>query len=484
MLSTLLGNLPGMAYRCLHDADWTLEFVSDASFALLGYTPEQLVTQKVVAIADLIHPDDLEGVSLAVEAGLAERRPFRCEYRMRTADGSEIWVREQGVGVYSDDGDLLALEGFLMDITAQVAAERSLRETHKREALGLLAGGIAHDFNNLLTVILSSANIIERRRSSGTTQRETAAIRAAAEKASKMTAKLLSFGRASPGRIGPVDLNQVVDGLRPILTRLLPAEISLSVSPSGEPAWVRMDASRLEQILLNLVVNARDAIKAGGSIQLGLDVEAGTDPDPGFVVLRVRDDGQGMSADILANIFEPFFTTKNADQGTGLGLAVVHSAVVEVGGAIDVESTPSEGTEFTVRFPRTLRRPDLADTVALASRVILIAERDERVRGAVSRGLRDLGYSVFEAANGRQAFHISERHKGTIDVLLTVRDLPVMNGDELCSAIRETRPQTRCILLAEAPGGSKGKYDVVLIKPVELRALSGAIENVLQTASS
>ncbi len=364
MLSTLFSNLPGMAYRCAYDRDWTMEFVSDGCTALTGYLPADLVGNRRLSYADLIHPDDREMVWNEVNAGLERDRPFRLVYRIRSAEGEVRWMWEQGRAVHGSGGEVEALEGFITDVTALKELEARLRQVQKLEAVGQLAGGVAHDFNNLLTAIGGYAALLERRvAADDKARRDVAEILKATEKGGALIAQLLAFSRRQPLEPVLLNVNTVVADLENMLGRLLGGRVGLVVHLSDTGGWVKADRTQLEQVLLNLAVNAGDAMPGGGTLtmaveecELGPDEAGARDVAPGaFVRLRVSDTGTGMSERIAARIFEPFFTTKE-EKGTGLGLATVYGIVKQSGGHIEVETQPGNGTTFRVYLPRS-RKP-------------------------------------------------------------------------------------------------------------------------------
>lgn len=365
-LETLLGNLPGMAYRCLNTPDWRMEFVSEGCTALTGYSSHDLL--HCVRFGDLVHPDDRSKVWDDVQAAIRRREKFQLLYRIRTASGSEKRVWESGKGVFSG-GELLALEGFIMDVTDRYEAEEAreklqvqLMQAQKLESIGRLAGGVAHDFNNMLQAILGYAGLALQ---AETVDRETREcieeIEKAAQSSSALTRQLLTFARKQTAIPKVVDVNAALAATFKMLQRLVGEEIQLTWVP-GTATWpVMVDPVQLDQVLANLAVNARDAIVGVGKITIETanvtlrneeseDFPGGKPGD--YVLLTMADTGCGMDATVRAHLFEPFFTTKGPGEGTGLGLATVYGIIRQNNGLIQVDSEPGRGSTFRIYLPR------------------------------------------------------------------------------------------------------------------------------------
>jgi two-component system, cell cycle sensor histidine kinase and response regulator CckA len=358
---TLLGNLPGMAYRCRNEPDWPMEFVSEGCLALTGHPSDELTEGGALEYGDLILPEDREGIWDEVQEAVTAGVPFLLEYRIRSADGALKWVWERGGAVLDDEGQLVALEGFIMDVSPRREAEKQAIQAQRLESVGRLAGGVAHDFNNMLMVVTSLTELIAMsRQDDATLLADLEEIRNAADRAGSLTRQLLAFSGRQTLTPDLLDLNGVVRGLKTMLVAMLGRDVRLSVE-LDEALWpVLADQAQLEQILMNLAVNARDAMPDGGQLLIRTaNVEVTADDATGFgtapgpcVQLTVRDSGVGMDEATRQRIFEPFFTTKEADKGTGLGMATVHGIVQQSGGSIRVESKPGQGTAIVVVLPR------------------------------------------------------------------------------------------------------------------------------------
>jgi PAS domain S-box-containing protein len=345
-LSTLLTNLPGMVYRCRYDADWSMDFVSPSCLALTGYTDEAFKSQAVSFGKQVILPEDLEKVQQTVDGALRERRPFQLSYRIRNADGSVKWVWEQGCGIFDEEGELQALEGYIIDVTQERQLEEQLRKAERFAELGTLASGMAHEIGTPMNVILGRAELLMRKAPDEATRKGLQAIVTQVERITKIMHQLLSFARKRPAERRPVNLSQVVvDVLDVMQEKFQKHRIQVEPRiPSGLPS-VWADPDQMNQVLLNLVINACQAMPDGGTLILKLQ-QNGRD-----VQIIIKDSGCGIPEDQVGKIFDPFFTTKPVGDGTGLGLTVVHGIVQEHDGSIQVISAPDQGTTFIVALP-------------------------------------------------------------------------------------------------------------------------------------
>jgi signal transduction histidine kinase/ActR/RegA family two-component response regulator len=376
--------------------------------------------------------------------------------------------------------------------------ENRLLQAQRLEALGRLAGGVAHDFNNLLTVILGNTDLLKTRVDDDGAVQE---IKTAAQRAADLTRQLLVFGRRQVMTATVVDLNEVLGGLSPILRRLLPEDVVLSLALGDGRLPIATDRPQLEQVVMNLVANARDAMPHGGTITVAtatttpaaLRVEPDVLADA--IWLTVRDDGAGMSADVQSHIFEPFFTTKAASRGTGLGLATVHGVVTQVGGRIHVQSKIGRGTSFFIAFPRAEAPPnawrDAGRAVApmpVSHATILLVEDDAAVRNVTSSILTAAGYRVLVARDGQEARRISERFVGTIDLLFTDVVMAGMSGPRVAASLRERRSALKVLFTSGHAEELIAKRGVLLpgvnflAKPFSREALVEKVDAVLRSA--
>ena len=337
--------------------------------------------------------------------------------------------------------------------------QHQLLQAQKLEAIGRLAGGVAHDFNNVLTAILGSTELLLLDTPAGVAAREELEIvRDAATRAQELIRQLLAFSARQVLQPAVVDLNALVESLGRMLRRLIGEDVTLTTAPGAGLGAVRVDPGQIEQVLVNLAVNARDAMPDGGRLTIGASnadvVDSGNVPRGRYVVLQVTDTGVGMTPEILARVFEPFFTTKERGKGTGLGLATVYGIVQQSGGHVEVDSAPGAGTTFRIYLPRVeapVEAPPEAAPVTApeeGSETVLVAEDERLVRVLVRKTLTQAGYRVLEAGGGEEALRLAARHDGTIHLLVTDVVMPGMSGRELMRRLAEVRPNVKVLYMS------------------------------------
>ncbi|MDP9285715.1 MAG: ATP-binding protein [Actinomycetota bacterium] len=446
-LSEIMGDLDAIVWEAETPEREQLTFVGGRAGDILGFPVGRWTAEKDFW-RGLIHPDDRERTMLFFSEAARERSAHELEYRLRAADGRVVWVNDK-VRVVGDDPSRPRVRGVMVDVTERRELAGRLLHSQKMEAVGQLAGGIAHDFNNLLTVILGFANILAARLDEGAGS-ELKEIRQAAERAAALTHQLLAFSRRQPHTSELVDVNALVSSVEQMVRHLIGEDVRLTITASAELALVRADPSQLEQVLVNLVVNARDALSIGGEIRIAVstvdaDERSDESEPPGeHVVLSVSDTGTGMSEETAARIFEPFFTTKEQGKGTGLGLATVYGIVEQAGGRIAVASEVGRGTEFTISLPAATEAAAGEETVA----TILLAEDEPALRKLARLILEEEHYHVIEARNGRDALEHATRHRGTIDLLLTDIVMPELSGPDLVAELVSVRPDISVIYMS------------------------------------
>ena len=409
------------------------------------------------------------------------------------------------VPVYDDNNEPLYLLGISEDVTTQRNLEVRLLQAQKLETVGRLAGGVAHDFNNILQVIQGYSSLMLKRLPENDPLREyMQEIQAAGEKASSLTHQLLAFSRRQILQLKVLNLNAIVSEMQKMLRRLIGEDVELSTSLAPDLGCVKADPLQMEQVLMNLAVNARDAMPRGGRLRIetaNVEIEPGPPADqlevtPGsYLVLTVSDTGVGMDGETLNHIFEPFFTTKEKDKGTGLGLSMVYGIIKQSGGALLVESEPGQGTSFRIYLPRvspnavsstasSVPRPALRGT-----ETILLVEDEAGVRKLIAEVLKTSGYQVLTAASGREALTLSERHAGTIDLLITDVIMPEMNGGEVADRLRRLRPDLLALFVTGFTSeaifrhGDPESFKPVIQKPFSPETLSRKIREILDFAN-
>jgi PAS domain S-box-containing protein len=415
-------------------------------------------------LEDFVLSEDFVALRGAIDRVLFEGRPQSIVIRFLRADGRRLAI-DLHLSHRENGGRNVPLLGIGRDITERQLLEEQVRQAQKMESIGLLAAGVAHDFNNILTVVRGQSSFILKDPGSPELVRECAtAIAGAAERATNLTRQLLAFGRRSRMQKTVLDLHKVVQDVIGMLRRLVPDAIELVFDPVREAAHVVADAGMVEQVFMNLVVNARDAMPDGGTVRITTRLHAagtvarpgGSQVEPGGVVqLSVADTGTGMPAAMLAHIFDPFYTTKPVGQGTGLGLATVHGIVEQHGGWITVESTPGHGTTFGIHLPATTEaadhRTENTDPPAETSRgseTILLVEDEPAVRSMARRVLERHGYCVLEAGTGEAALEIWENSRDSVDLVVTDVAMPGMTGYQLADRILENKPDARIVIVS------------------------------------
>ena len=403
-----------------------------------------------------IHPDDLAMVRSASDAAIRGEEDYEVEHRIVRPDGSVRWVHERADVERDPSGRPLRLIGTVQDVTESRLLGEQLRQSQKMEAVGRLAGGIAHDFNNLLTAILGYTHLLGDALAHDPALRaRVEQIRLAGESAASLTRQLLAFSRKQVLRPVVLDLNDVVSAMQPMLERLIGEDVRLGLALSTDLGPVRADRGQVEQVLLNLVVNARDAMPRGGrllvetlNVELDESYAAGrVDVKPGvYALLAVTDTGTGMDAETVRHLFEPFFTTKAPGRGTGLGLATAYGIVRQSDGHVTAYSEPGHGATFKVYLPLvsspvTSAPPSRSsDALPRGSETVLLVEDDAGVRHLVCEVLKSQGYRVLDAADPEEALRLAETHEGTIDLLISDVVLPGESGPRMASRLRALRP--------------------------------------------
>ena len=478
-------------------------YVSPQIGTILGYSPEEWLGGSREWIRH-VHPED-HALIEAAEAASNRGEPFQAEYRMIRKDGRVIWVSDTAVVVRDSRGHSL-MEGIIVDISERKQLEVQLQQSRRMEAVGRLAGGIAHDFNNLLTIIKGYTELALNRAGIRAEMRsDIERIEDAAERATALVRQLLAFSRRQVLQPKNLDLNSIVLGLDKLLRRLMGADIEMKTLVAEDVGTVKADPGQVEQVIMNLVVNARDAMPNGGRLTVEtanaeLDATYARDHAtvrPGrYVMLAVTDTGVGMDAETVAHIFEPFYTTKGSASGTGLGLATVYGIVKQSGGYIWVYSEPGKGSSFKVYLPRVDELAEAPQTARKQTRArkgtetILLVEDEPAVRELTRMVLAAQGYSVVEAQNPEDAERLSENHGTQIHLLLTDVVMPGVSGRELARRITARHPKIRVLYMSGythnviAGGGTLETGIAFLQKPFTPAGLADKVRDVLDGVHS
>ena len=478
------------------DGKWF--YVSPQVEAILGYTAGEWlgIAQRW---AQLIHPDDLPSVAAAEEASKSGI-PFQAEFRIKRKDGREVWLNDTAVVVQGSNSHPV-MQGIIVDITERKQLETQLQQSRKMEAVGRLAGGIAHDFNNLLTIITGYAELaLSRPTVAPEIRSDIERIENAAGRAAGLVRQLLAFSRRQVLQPRTIDLNAIVLNLDKLLRRLMDDNVEMVTHVPENVGKVKADPAQIEQVIMNLVVNARDAMPNGGRLVVetaNADLDAGyaemhVSVKPGrYVMLAVSDTGVGMDRRTIAHIFEPFYTTKESGRGTGLGLSTVYGIVKQSGGYIWVYSEPGKGSTFKVYLPRVdgpVEEPGAAQPRALSKRgaeTILLVEDEEEVRNLIQTVLAEHGYDVIPARNPQHAEQLAISYAREIHLLLTDVVMPGTSGRELASRITPHRPDIRVLFMSGytenviTSGGMLEKGLAFLQKPFSPAVLVEKVREVL-----
>lgn len=440
-----------------------IQLINRMAETLFGYSREELLGQKL----EMLLPEGGREKHVTDRANYfahPRARPMGIgqELQGRRRDGSEFPI-EISLNHVEVDGDLIAIS-FITDISERTKMERQLRQFQKMEAVGQLAGGVAHDFNNLLTVILGYSNmVLSDLTSESALYGPVEEVSLAAERAAVLTQQLLAFSRHQVIQRKRVNVNHRVIETHRLLTRLIGEDIQLELALGEDISEIMADPGQIDQVIINLVVNARDAMPNGGRLLIetaALDVAEAyaashfeVQPGP-HILLAITDSGTGMTPDIQSHIFEPFFTTKSAGKGTGLGLATVYGIVKQANGAIFVYSEPGRGTTFKIVIPvATGAAVEEVEVVPLIAKrggveTVLVVEDEEAVRKFVRKILENSGYQVLEAINGDEALTMIDKHGPKIDLVLTDVVMPKVGGPELIARLRETNPGSKVLYMS------------------------------------
>jgi len=454
----------------IHDVFWIATprigktvYVSPGYEYIWGRTREALYRNPKLFL-ETVHPEDRERVKTEIIAARERSIPWSHEYRIIRPDGTVRWIQNRGFPVRDDQGRVTLFTGVATDITERKALEQQLLQAQKMEAVGRLAGGVAHDFNNLLMAITGYGELMrDKVLKEDPLYGHLENILKAGDRAAALTRQLLTFSRQKIIHPEVIDLNRVVLDLEPMLRRLIGEDLHLEVVTDRRPGAVKADPGQMDQIIMNLVVNARDAMPQGGRLTLktapvnftvGCQSKFGLTPPGAYVMLEVQDTGVGMDEATQSHIFEPFFTTKEVGKGTGLGLSTVYGIVKQSGGYLDVTSGPGAGSAFTIYFPRleAIVEPPKAKIPITASfrgeETILLVEDEDMLRGLLAKFLRIYGYTVLEARHGGEALLTCERHPGPIHLMVTDVVMPQMSGRELVDRLTPLRPEMKVLYMS------------------------------------
>ena len=480
--------------------DGVLRLVSPSIKQHLGYEPEELLNRRSL---DFIEPQDVEKVAKAIQQVLAESRTVSVEYRFRHRDGS--WRILESIGRSIPDQ---APDGFIVvnsrDITESRKLAEHVRQAQKMDAIGALAGGIAHDFNNLLTVINVRSELMLAKMAEGAPFRDDVSlIMETGVRAANLTRQLLAFSRRQVLQPRIINLNQIITELNKMLSRLVSENISITTVLDPIAHAIKADPGQVEQVLMNLVVNARDAMPSGGRLNIQtanvqcdevFHLQHPSIPIGAYVTMTVSDTGCGMSEQVKAHIFEPFFTTKEQGKGTGLGLATVFGIVKQSNGHVTVYSELGNGTTFCVYFPQHATAEKVQPEIIIPVRkgngeTVLVVEDEDKVRALAREVLESIGYKVLESKNGEEGLAVFKRNRSNVSLVMTDAIMPKMGGLELAKCLREIDPKVKILLVSGYTDNTLAEdlthslANGFVQKPFTAVALARKISDVLYSAA-
>lgn len=509
-LSTLMSNLPGIAYRCRNDKDWTMEFISDGCKALTGYDPEDFINNMTLSFNELIHPDHRQRLWDKWQTAISEKKYIQEEYPVILPTGEERWFWEKGCAVYSETGEVLALEGFIADLTDlkrsekdRIDFERQLLQTQKLESLGVLAGGIAHDFNNILMAILGHADLALDELSPMSPARESISeIEKASRRAADLCRQMLAYSGKGRFIIEKIVLKDLVEEMVHLLKTSISKKARIDLHLEKNIPVINGDATQIRQVLMNLVINASEAIgeKEGtikittGTMDCSLEYLSDSclnESNEGkHVWIEVSDTGCGMDYETISRIFEPFFTTKFT--GRGLGMSAVIGIVRGHKGALKIFSESGKGTSFRILF--SAAEADKAekhvetrsDLSWQGGGTILLVDDEESIRSLGKAMLSRLGFETVTAADGREAVEIYAAQKENIHMVILDLTMPKMNGEETLKELMLINPDVKVIISSgyteyEIASRFSGNALAGFIqKPYKMKSLNDCLQEALQ----
>lgn len=456
-----------------------------------------------------LHPDDKEQVANAIEGHFSDGdSPWEMDYRLLTRSGDYRWFNARGEAQRDEAGSVYRMNGSIIDITERKALETRVQHSEKLSVVGQLAGGIAHDFNNILAAVTMNVELLQLDHPKGETAASLAEIHRLTKRAARLTEQLLMFARRRHMELSLICASDALDDIAQLLRRLLPESITLRLVPHPTPLWIKADSSMIDQVLLNLCLNARDAMPDGGEIAIALTTVRIEDHQPlpistsnirnpfgPHACFTVKDTGEGMDAAVLQRIFEPFFTTKEPGKGTGLGLASAEGIMHQHGGWIEVESQVGAGTSFHVYLPLATAPPSFPRSPSRSpfnhpqsTETILFIEDDESVRTSTASMLRTLGYNVLSGTNATHAEALWRARSSPIHLLFTDTVMPGgSNGLELARNLRRQDPALRVLLTSGYSTETISRTELArqgflfLPKPFDRNSLAKTLRQALDT---
>jgi PAS domain S-box-containing protein len=498
-------------YRSLVLASVSIVWITDARGAMNtelpsweAYTGQSRESYQGWGWLQAVHPEDQEHAATVWQRALSEEQAYYAEYRLRRHDGQYRRMMARAVPVRGAGGSLVEWVGTCTDVEDERRVAEHLRQSQRIEAVGRLAGGMAHEVNNMMSAVIGFGQFALKALPYGSQPHaDVSEMVKAATRASGVTSQLLAFTRQQVLQPQVLDLNEVITGLVPMLRGYLGVNTELNLRLGAEVPRVRADRGQLEQVAVNLALNAQYAMPSGGTLTLetadvvvgqGFNSQSGVSMKPGsYVVLTVTDTGCGMDATTLARVFEPFYTTKPVGEGTGLGLSVVYGIVKQSGGYIWLYSEPGQGTSAEVYLRKVTEPVDLQAESGVApprgaGETVLVVEDEATVRGITRRTLEDAGYRVLEASNGREGLEVIEAKGGKVDLVLCDVIMPEMSGQEFGSTLAAANPNIPILYMSASPGAEVVQRGLLTAgvpfigKPFTADALAIAVRGIVDAS--
>lgn len=508
-LERTLATVSGLAYRVPPYDQGCFTYARGGCLELTGYHSSELTAQPTLTFISLVAPQDRQRAAAKFDHFKVLRDPYDIDYRIMTRTGEVKWVRDQSHGVYDSRGTLVAIEGLLTDITLpkrseeqRLALEEQLRQATKMEAIGTLAGGIAHDFNNILASIIGFTELAKRKAAPAEPITENLEhVLAAALRARNLVGQILTFSRKDDSEARPLSLAATINESLPFLRATIPSSISINTSLDTAAPLIKANATQIHQVLLNLAGNAADAIgEQGGKIEIALSQkvvgtiqrESMPELSPGkYLVVTFRDSGAGIPKEAIPRIFDPFFTTKAVGKGTGLGLSVVHGIMRSHGGTVRVESSPDQGTIFSLYFPVAVgqfaeERHEAPSIPMGSGERILFVDDEEGLVTLATQILSDLNYRVSGYSSSSAAWEVFNKNPSAFDLVITDKTMPELTGVELLKLIKKRSPEIPVIMITGLVGEeiehlAQSTQEVsVLLKPYTTPVLATLIRSLLR----
>ncbi|MDD4870934.1 MAG: PAS domain S-box protein [Kiritimatiellae bacterium] len=486
------------------DNTGSIQYVNPCFEKMTGYTSDEITGKHIRTLKSGKHDAKYyENLWATISAG----KVWRGHFTNRKKDGT-LFEEEAVISpVFDESGNITHFVAVKRDVTQEVMLEKQLLQSQKMEAVGRLAGGVAHDFTNMLTVIIQHANMAQQKLPAGSDIKlHLDEILEASDRVAGLTSQLLAFSNKTTISLRVMDLNKAVLGIEEMLRRTVGEDIHLTIHTTNEPIYVKIDPTQIEQVIVHMAVNSKDAMTNGGQLTVeashihltkaeAVQLQNGHTEENrlagDFALLSVSDTGCGMSEDIRSRVFEPFFTTKGTATSTGLGLSTVYGIIKRHGGHVTVYSNVNRGTTFTIYFPiadapvKGTESITVNEVIPRGSETILVAEDNPVIRKVLVGILMQLGYNILEAENGKQSIHLAEHHKKPIQLLMTDIIMPEMDGKTLAEKIKTLRPETKVLFASGYPElhlkefGVLKDNDVLISKPFREGPVARAIRNVL-----